>query len=94
MRSECDLVICKEPYTALVMWLDTESGRYMARVWNQTVSTGSAEKAHIFLEACESHFMSGRPCIGFPKVYEQLQQDFQAWEDLKLPRFCNYRAFS
>ena len=23
MRAECDLVICGEPYTALVMWLDT-----------------------------------------------------------------------
>ena len=28
MRSECDLVICGEPYTALLMWLDTGMNVY------------------------------------------------------------------
>ena len=67
MRSECDLVISGEPYVALMLWLDAEAGKYVARVWNQTVSAGSATKLDQFVEACQSHFMSGRPCIGFPR---------------------------
>ena len=37
-------MICGEPYVALMLWLDAETGKYVARVWNQTVSAGSATK--------------------------------------------------
>ena len=42
---------CPRTYAPFFTSPISESGRYMARVWNQTVSTGSAAKADGFLEA-------------------------------------------
>ena len=35
MRTECDVVIGEEPYVALALWLNLETGKFMARIWNQ-----------------------------------------------------------
>ena len=78
MRSECDVVIAGEPYVALMLWLNLDTGQFIARVWNQTVSTGSAAGLESFVEACENHFSRGRPCLGCPEEDEgeSAMQDF------------------
>ena len=35
MRSECDVIIAGEPYVALMLWLDVDTGKFITRVWNQ-----------------------------------------------------------
>ena len=32
MRTECDVVIGGEPYVGLVLWLNLETGKFMARI--------------------------------------------------------------
>ena len=41
MRSEFDVSLSGEPYIGLMMLLDLKSGKFVSRVWNQTVATGS-----------------------------------------------------
>ena len=73
MRSEFDLTISGEPYTGLMMLLNPRTGKYISRLWNQTVETGSIVHTDQFkeedqlLEACERHFGNGRPCLGRPE---------------------------
>ena len=74
MRTECDVLIGGEPYVALVLWLNLETGKFMARIWNQTVMTGDAFSLEKFTEACQTHFSQGRPCLGYPED-EQEQVD-------------------
>ena len=59
MRSECDVVIAGEPYVALTLWLDVQTGRFITRVWNQSVSNGDAATLDQFVEACQTHFGQG-----------------------------------
>ena len=66
MRSECDVILSDEPHIALIMWLNLETGRFFARIWSQTVTTGSVKDMSEFLEICRAHFMSGKPCLGLP----------------------------
>ena len=68
MRSECDIIISGEPHIALFMWLNLETGRFIARIWSQTITTGHAKTLAEFMEACRVHFMSGKPCLGLPAV--------------------------
>ena len=74
MRTECDVLIGGEPYVALVLWLNLETGKFMARIWNQTVTTGDAVSLEKFTEACQTHFSQGKPCLGYPED-EQEQVD-------------------
>ena len=69
MRSDFDVTIEGEPYLALMLLYNTRDGKFMARIWNQTVFTGSAPNLEQFVEACEKHF-SGKPCLGYPQVEE------------------------
>ena len=66
LRSEFDVTISGEPYVALMLLYNIKSGKYMARIWNQTVAVGWALKDHELHEACRTHFGQGRPCIGHP----------------------------
>ena len=66
MKSESDLFLSGEPYIALMLLLDLKSGKYISRVWNQTVATGSVSGGNKFMEACKNIFCSGRPCVGYP----------------------------
>lgn len=67
MRSDFDLTISGEPYTGLVLLLNLVTGRFMSRIWNQTVATGTLVKASDLMEACENLFGQGRPCLGCPQ---------------------------
>ena len=42
MRSDFDLTISGEPYTGLVLLLHMTTGKYLSRIWNQTVATAPA----------------------------------------------------
>ena len=77
MRSDFDLAISGEPYTGLVMLLNLTTGKYLSRIWNQTVATGIIVKVDHLMEACENIFGQGRPCLGFPEVgkHERVKQD-------------------
>ena len=66
MRSEFDLSLSGEPYIALMLLLDLKSGKYLSRVWNQTVEKGSAVDARKLTDACKNLFCKGRPCLGHP----------------------------
>ena len=66
MRSEFDLSLSGEPYIALMLLVDLTSGKYISRVWNQTVATGSARDKGKLMEACKNIFCQGRPCLGLP----------------------------
>ena len=65
VKSDFDMVISDEPYLALMLLLDTMTGKYIARIWNQTVSTGIISSVDQLKAACMKHF-EHRPCIGFP----------------------------
>ena len=66
MRSEFDLSLLGEPHIALMLLLDLKSGKYLSRVWNQTVATGSAVDEGKLTDACKNLFFKGRPCLGHP----------------------------
>ena len=59
MRSECDVIIGGEPYVALMLWLNVDTGKFITRIWNQSVSTGDAPNLNQFMEACQTHFGQG-----------------------------------
>ena len=76
MRSDFDVTIEGEPYLALMLLYNTKDGKFMARIWNQTVFTGSAPALNQFVDACEKHF-SGKPCLGYPEdEAEHAMQEF------------------
>ena len=64
LKSEFDLNISGEPYIAVMLLLDLNSGKFISRVWNQTLSTGYALDEATLMEACKSLFCGGRPCPG------------------------------
>ena len=78
MRSGFDVVIAGEPYLALMLLLELDSGKFLTRIWNQTITRGRALTLEGLVEACETFFArSGRPCLGLPEDEdEQVMQDF------------------
>ena len=66
LKSDFDLNMSGEPYIALMLLLDLRSGKYISRVWNQTVSTGYALGEDKLMEVCKSLFCQGKPCLGHP----------------------------
>ena len=78
MRSGFDVVIAGEPYLALMLLLEPDSGKFLTRIWNQTITRGRAHSLEEFVEACETFFArNGKPCLGLPENEdEQVLQDF------------------
>lgn len=69
MRSAFDVMISGEPYLALMLLMDMETGNFLTRIWNQTVTRGSAVLLEEFVEACETFFARNeRPCLGLPEA--------------------------
>ena len=66
-RSEFDLTISGEPYTALQLLFSLKTGKYLSRIWNQTAASGIAERADQVKEVCRNLFNQGRPCLGSPQ---------------------------
>ena len=76
MNGKVDATIGGEPYLALQLWLNLKSGRFIKRVWDQTVASGKVISIAHFNEACSTLF-KGRPCIGYPETKEKdILQDF------------------
>ena len=75
MKSDFDLTISGEPYTGLLMLLNLTTGKYLSRIWNQTVATGIIVKVEHLVEACQNVFVQGRPCLGFPDVDKHVKQE-------------------
>ena len=64
-RSDFDVTLGEEPYIALRVLFNRKSGRFLARLWDQTVDKGRALKIEEFRDACERHFDgSRRLCLG------------------------------
>ena len=55
LRSDIDTFICDEPYIPLMMLLNVKSGRYLTRVWSQTVIEGIVTHVDDFTEVCSRH---------------------------------------
>ena len=72
------MIISEEPYSALMLLFNLNSGKFMSRVWNQTVSSGEAFVIGQFVEACQRHFLEGgRPCVGcIQGEDEQVAQEY------------------
>ena len=66
-RSDFDVTFGEEPYIALMVLFHRKSGRFMARLWDQTVEKGQAVLIEQFRDACKKH-LSGRRrlCLGRP----------------------------
>ena len=45
-NSSFDITICDEPYLALLLLYNLKCGKFIARIWNQTVEFGWAHKGH------------------------------------------------
>ena len=86
MNGEVDAVICGEPHMALQLWFNKKSGKFLARIWNQTIAAGSVKSVAQFIETCSSH-LKRRPCIGYhyAKKLESNLQGFAIGQTL-LPR--------
>ena len=72
MRSEFDAFIEGDPYVALMLMFNMDSGEFIARVWNETVTVGSVQRMEDFLQACKDHFHF-KPCIGCPSIGDELE---------------------
>ena len=93
MRSDFDVVISDEPYLALTLFLNLRSGRFLGRIWGQTVTKGHADSIEEFLEACLTHFHQGPPCLGFPDLDDEgPQQDFHT-SQTPVPRRISKMCF-
>ena len=64
-RSDFDAVIGGDLYLALMVLYNVESGQFVARIWNETVTSGRAPGLEDFLRACKDHFHF-KPCVGSP----------------------------
>lgn len=76
-NSDFDLTISDEPYLALMLLYNLKSGKYLARIWNQTVAVGWAFKDNELNKACQDLFGQGMPCIGYPIKQCQIENTLQ-----------------
>ena len=76
MKSDFDLIISGEPYTGLVLLLNLTTGKFLSRIWNQSVATGTIGTVKQLVEACENHFGQGRPCLGRPEEVNNKHGEF------------------
>ena len=76
VKSDFDIIIAEEPYLALMLLLDVRTGKYLARIWNQTVTTGIVTTPDQLKAAFMTHF-EHRPCLGCPEgANDKTQFDF------------------
>ena len=75
LKSDFDLNISREPYIALMLLLNLNSGQYFARLWNETVASGIATETDLIMEVCRNHFCQGNPCLGLLQKKEPNQPE-------------------
>ena len=66
MESEISIILSGEPYVAFMLLFNVKTGKYFARIWNQTVVSGKVNSVKELYEACDAFFWRGRPCLGCP----------------------------
>ena len=66
MESEISIILSEEPYVAFMLLFNVKTGKYFARIWNQTVVSGKVNSVKELYEACDAFFWRGRPCLGCP----------------------------
>ena len=66
MESDVNIILSGQPYIALMLLFEVKTGKYFARIWNQTVMSGEAATEEELSEACSTFFLQGRPCLGCP----------------------------
>ena len=87
MRSDFDLTISGQPYIGLTLLLDLKTGKYISRIWNQSVATGDVARGGHFKELCDHHFGQGKPCLGCPeKEKEKLGSEEFLISQTPIPR--------
>ena len=57
LNSDYDVVLSGEPFVALMLLLHLDSGKFIARIWNETVTVGTASTIEEVMEACKSLFL-------------------------------------
>ena len=77
MKSEFDVMISGEPYHALMMLVNMDSGKFMTRVWNKNVVVGKVTSLAEITHACINHFRPRRLCLGLlENTHEQNKHKF------------------
>ena len=66
MESEVSIILSGEPYVAFMLLVDVKTGNYFARIWNETVQSGTVNSEEELFEVCDAFFWQGRPCLGCP----------------------------
>ena len=64
-NSDFDLLLCGEPYVALMLFFNIDSGKFIARIWNETITVGTVATVEQLIEACRGFFIRGKPCVGW-----------------------------
>ena len=86
MKSDFDVFIDGEPYLAFALLLNTKSGVYKLRLWNQSILTGKDPSADHLVQVCKEQFSQGKPCIGFPCALNEEEQDECFLSQTPVPR--------
>ena len=75
LNEDIDVIIHGEPYTAIQLWFEKKSCKFLGRVWNETIATGKVKNIAQFIDVCVSH-LKRRPCIGYPAhdLYQKGQE--------------------
>ena len=89
MNSDFDLIISEEPYHALTLLFEVTSWKYMARVWNTTVGTGSVTTLKEFQDICRDHFSERRLCLGLLEDEAALENRSVVISQTPLPRIMS-----
>ena len=71
MRSDFDVMLSEEPFIARTVYYNMTTGKYMARLWDRTVTSGRATSLQQFTDACKNHFSKGRLCLGYPAAMSE-----------------------
>ena len=69
VRSDFDAILDGEMFIALMILYNVKSGKFVARVWNETVTSGNIHTQEDFSQACRDHFHF-KPCIGIAGMPE------------------------
>ena len=90
MNGEVDSNICGEPYLAMQLWLDLKTGKYISRLWNQTIASGKVVSVAQFLATCKA--FQGKPCTGCPVDFPNAERNDHIILYTPVPRRISQRC--
>ena len=65
INSKFDSFIDDEPYLALMVIMNTQSGICKVKLWNRTLFAGRINSLDKLVQVCKENFGQGKPCSGF-----------------------------